>query len=179
MQPELPEFECVVAADRARGIGKANDLPWPRLRADLRHFKDITSTASAGRRNAVIMGRRTWDSVPAEQRPLRHRLNVVVSRGELALPADVIGAGSLDAALAAAAAAGAERLFVVGGGAIYAQAFAHARCAGVYLTRIDGEFGCDTFIPPVEDRFALDPAWPARAHVDGGIGYVIEHWRRG
>ena len=56
-------FDAVVAADRAGGIGQGDGLPWPRLKGDLAFFKRITSTASPGRRNAVLMGRTTWDTL--------------------------------------------------------------------------------------------------------------------
>jgi len=61
-----PAFTCVLAADEQRGIGRGNDLPWPRLPGDVAHFKAITTgTREPGRRNAVVMGRRTYDnSVP-------------------------------------------------------------------------------------------------------------------
>lgn len=177
MAAEMVAFECVVAADRTRGIGKNNDLPWPKLPSDLQHFKRITSTAAEGLRNAVIMGRRTWDSV--NQRALPRRLNIVVSRGAQTLPDGVLAATSLDDALVIAGQApGIARTFLVGGGALYAIGFAHPRCAGIYYTRIDGDFGCDTHIPAIEPTFAIDPAWPPQPHHESGIDYVIEHWRR-
>ena len=52
-------FDIVVAADLDWGIGKDKGLPWPKLRGDLRHFKKTASTASAGKRNAIVMGRKT------------------------------------------------------------------------------------------------------------------------
>ena len=173
----MTDFACVVAADSHHGIGKANDLPWPRLKADLKHFREVTTNAPAGRRNAVIMGRRTWESVPPRYRPLPERLNVVVTRGVLTVPDGVLVAGSLDGALAAAAGAGdVARLFVVGGGDIYRQAFAHPSCAEVYLTRIAAVFDCDTFIPDVNDGFAL--AEVLATHHEAGVDYQIERWIR-
>ena len=173
-EPALHPFACVVAADRAGGIGKANDLPWPKLPADLRHFRDITTRTAPGRRNAVIMGRKTWDSVPPKYRPLSDRLNVVVSRGHLALPAGVLLAHSLDDALAQAAAApDVYRLFVVGGGEIYRQAFAHPACRDIYLTRIDAELDCDTFIH-LPAHFAC--AEVLGTHEEAGLRYTIERW---
>jgi dihydrofolate reductase len=65
------------------GIGKDNGLPWPKLRGDLRHFKKTTSTASAGKRNAIVMGRKTWGSKEVGCSPLPNRLNVVVRHNAL------------------------------------------------------------------------------------------------
>lgn len=170
-------FAVVVAIDQQRGIGAGNDLPWPKLPADLAHFRDITSqTRAPGTRNAVIMGRRTWDSVPPRYRPLPRRLNVVISRHPPTLPAGVLAAGSLDAALAEAASAGAEATFVVGGGQIYEGALAHPACTTLYVTRLEATFACDTFFPPFEHAYAR--AEVMAAHEEAGIAYTIERWQR-
>ena len=164
-------FDCVVAADAAGGIGKDNDLPWPRLREDLRFLRRITTEAPPGRHNAVIMGRLTWESVPSKMQPLPGRLNVVISRGELALPDGVVLARSLDEALAAGDVAG---RFVIGGAQIYQQAFAHPACRFVYLTRIAATFACDTFLPPLEPRFHL--AEVLARHREHDVDFEIQRW---
>jgi len=173
----------VLAADEQGGIGKNNDLPWPALPADLRHFRDITSsTLGPGRRNAVIMGRKTWDSIPPKYRPLPNRLNVVISRSrielpELELPETTGWVGSLEDALTYAwQTVGIENVFIVGGGEIYRQAFEHPDCHDIFLTRIHDKFDCDTFVPNVEEHFAL--ATTLSEHHDGGCRYTIEHWLR-
>ncbi len=171
-------FSCVVAADLDDGIGKDNDLPWPRLSTDLRTFKRITSAAAPGHENALVMGRLTWESIPPALRPLPGRRNVVVSRGLAALPDGVWLARSLDAALAQCAAAPTiDKVFVIGGGQIYAQAFAHPACDEIVLTRLQARFACDTFIPPVPTGFALAELLAAEVH-EAGISYAIERWRR-
>ncbi len=171
-------FDSVVAADAADGIGKDNGLPWPRLKGDLRHFREVTSKASPGKRNAILMGRKTWDSIPAKQQPLPDRWNVVISRGRPVLPEGVGCAGSLDEALTLASLApDIDRIFVIGGGEIYRQAFAHPRCRNVYLTRLDGTYDCDAFIPPLGARFAcVETVLTAN---DSGVDYTVGRWRRG
>jgi dihydrofolate reductase/thymidylate synthase len=172
-----PAFAIVVAADQDRGIGRENDLPWPKLPGDLAHFKRLTTmTRDHRHRNAVIMGRRTWDSVPPRYRPLAGRLNVVVSHGAPLVPDGVHVATSLDRAIATATAAQAETIYVVGGGQLYRDAVADPRCAVIYYTRIDGRFPCDTFFPPFEDAFAQVASDPPIT--EGGITYVIERWDR-
>jgi dihydrofolate reductase/thymidylate synthase len=172
-----PSFTAVLAADEQHGIGRAGDLPWPKLPGDLAHFKSITTaTREPGRRNAVIMGRRTWDSVPPRYRPLSGRLNVVVSRQRPELPDGVLLAGSLDQAAELAAQAGAETIHLVGGGGLYTEAVRHAGCQVIYYTRIAARFECDTFIPAFEDDYVLEAADPPRT--DAGITYVFERWRR-
>jgi len=71
-------LDIVVAATRTNGIGKDGQLPW-RLPQEMKHFKAITSAAPTGLRNAVIMGRHTWGSIPKKFRPLANRLNVVLT----------------------------------------------------------------------------------------------------
>lgn len=166
-------FDVVVAADREWGIGKANALPWPKLRGDLAHFKRVTSEAAPGRRNAVVMGRRTWESAEVAGRPLPRRLNVVISRRGLTPPEGVLVVGSLDAALDATAEA--ETTFVVGGAEIFRHAFAHPALRHVYLTRVDGAFGCDTHIPDLDALGFEVTAWDgACAAEENGIAYRIE-----
>jgi len=171
----LVTFDVVVAADLDWGIGKANALPWPRLKADLAHFKAITSTASEGRRNAIAMGRKTWESKEVAGKPLPRRLNIVISRGALAVPEGVVAATSIDDALAKHG--DAESMFVVGGAEIFRLAFAHAQLRYIYLTRVEGRFGCDTHIPDLDADFIAD-AWPAATHEDNGVRYRIERLAR-
>lgn len=175
--PVVRPFACVVAADLDDGIGRDNDLPWPRLTTDLRTFKRLTSTAAPGQRNALVMGRLTWESVPPHLRPLPGRQNVVVSRSTPKLPDGVWLAHSLDDALVQANVDPTiDRVFVIGGGQIYAQAFAHPACAEIVLTRLAARFACDTVIPPVPPDFARVEVL---AEVEeAGVRYAIERWVR-
>ena len=171
-------FDVVVAADRSWGIGNAGALPWPRLRADMQHFKRVTTTTTdPARRNAVVMGRKTWESKEVAGKPLPNRRNVVVSRrGDLTLPEGVVLAPSLDAALASAG--DVETIFVVGGAELYRLAFEHPALRWVYLTRIDATYDCDTHIPDLSARgFRRDPAWAdEQEREDNGVRYRIERW---
>jgi dihydrofolate reductase/thymidylate synthase len=75
-------FECIVACDANRGIGLEGSVPW-RLRGDMAYFKRKTSAVEKeGNVNAVIMGRKTWESIPAKFRPLPGRLNIILTRNE-------------------------------------------------------------------------------------------------
>ena len=78
--PPARMFQLVVAAAKNMGIGKEGGLPWS-LPGDMAYFKYLTSrTRDAAKQNAVIMGRRTWESIPAKFRPLKGRINVVLTR---------------------------------------------------------------------------------------------------
>ena len=73
-------FQIVVAATRQLGIGVNGDLPW-KVSGDMKYFKELTKvTRDRAKRNAVVMGRNTWESIPEKFRPLPGRLNVVLSR---------------------------------------------------------------------------------------------------
>ncbi len=164
----------MVAADLDWGIGKANGLPWPRLRGDLQHFKRVTCE---GGRNAIVMGRKTWQSAEVAGRPLPNRLNIVITRGTLAVPDEVIVAASLDEALAVAAAA--PNTFCVGGAEIFRQAFGHAELRWIYLTRVEARFGCDTMIPDLDALGFKPTAWDREQQLeDSSVRYRIERLAR-
>ena len=169
-------FDIVVAADLDWGIGKGNALPWPKLRGDLQHFKRVTSTASEGRRNAIVMGRKTWESKEVAGKPLPNRLNVVVTRGELAVPAGVIVLHSTDAALAID---GVETIFVVGGAGLIRDVIERADLRFVYLTRIRQHFECDIVMPDLDARGFIRDAWDGeRDNEEYDTRYRIQRLKR-
>ena len=116
-------FQVVVAATRHMGIGKDGTLPW-KLPSDLKFFKEVTSsTSDPSKKNALIMGRKTWESIPSKNRPLPGRLNVVLTRSgsfDIATAENVIICGSMNSALELLASSpyclSIEKVFVIGGG---------------------------------------------------------------
>ncbi len=131
---------AIVVAHASNGvIGHRGELPW-RLPSDLRRFRAITLGAT------VVMGRRTFESLPAAHRPLRERRNVVLSTNPDFAPAGVEVHPNLDDALRAAG----ERCFVIGGGSLYTQALAHAE--RVYATHVRAAPAGDTFFPALDAR---------------------------
>jgi dihydrofolate reductase len=168
-------FDIVLAADLDWGIGKAGGLPWPKLRGDLQHFKRTTSTASEGRRNAVVMGRKTWESKEVAGKPLPNRLNVVVSHQALAVPPGVVLARSIDAALEVG---GVESIFVVGGAGLLRDAIDRPDLRFVYLTRIEQRFDCDVRIPDLDARGFVRDAWEGEREAEEfDTRYRIERLR--
>ncbi|CAN6595134.1 dihydrofolate reductase [Trichomonascus vanleenenianus] len=131
------------------GIGCKGTLPW-RLATDMKFFREVTTSNGKG---VVIMGRRTWESIPPKFRPLKDRMNIVLSSRTLELPAGVLSAKSLDHALKLVEEAEAKRkeslnVFVIGGGQLYAAAFGHPATQNVILTEIyeyPDSVECDTF----------------------------------
>lgn len=74
----MTRLTLIVAATVSGGIGHSSKLPW-RLPQEMAYFARVTSNAPEGTKNAVLMGRKTWESIPTKFRPLRYRLNVVIS----------------------------------------------------------------------------------------------------
>ena len=147
--PARPIVALIAAVARNRVIGRGNELVWHDP-ADARHFRSSTMGCP------VIMGRRTWESLPARFRPLPGRRNVVVTRQTDWSDAGAEVAHSLDEALARLAEA--PRVFVIGGGQLYAQALALAD--ELVLTEIDADFDGDAHAPALSAEWrevARDP----------------------
>lgn len=133
------ELALVAAQSNHRVIGNKGDLPWKHLAADLAHFNRIT----AG--HPVIMGRKTYESIPEGRRPLVGRTNIVVTRDQDYKGASIV-CGSLQEAISRAAEApGADRICIIGGGQIFVEALPLADT--VYLTQVEAELEGETFFP--------------------------------
>jgi dihydrofolate reductase len=78
-RPTTTEFKMIVALCRGGGIGFEGTLPWPKIDRDLRFFSHMTRSHVFPYDSAVVMGRKTWESIPAEFKPLPFRDNIVVS----------------------------------------------------------------------------------------------------
>ena len=142
----------IAAVARNGVIGKDNRLPW-HLPADLRHFKALTSG------HTVIMGRKTWESLPPNFRPLPGRRNIVVTRNA-AFRAE--GATVVNSLADAVAAAQDGEAFVIGGAELYAAALPLAD--RLQLTEIDADFEGDTHFPAFDSREWRETA--REAHLD-------------
>lgn len=158
------KLSLIAAVARNGAIGRGNDLLWHNP-LDQKHFRQTTMGCP------VIMGRRTWDSLPARFRPLPGRRNIVVTRNADWQDTGAEVAHSLDEAIALLN--DVQRAFVIGGGELYA--LAAARADELVLTEIDADFEADTFFPDW-DRAAFAEAsreaHPAAAPGDIGFAFV-------
>ncbi|WP_327350623.1 dihydrofolate reductase [Streptomyces sp. NBC_01304] len=136
-------------------IGADNAIPW-RVPEDMAHFKATTSG------HPVVMGRKTWESLPPRFRPLPGRRNIVVTRDPQWAAEGAERAGSIATALELAAESPAPAApaaaWVIGGGEIYRAALPYATTVSV--TEIDSTVKGDTYAP------TLDPTWQVAE--DGG-----------
>jgi len=154
----MPTIAIVVAMDTNRGIGKDNKLPW-KLPGELKHFKKLTTTTqSPNTTNAVLMGRKTWESLPKSVRPLPGRFNMVLSRQNLDLPNETACYHSLEKALSICESPDKkpiETIFIIGGNEIFKEAFKLSVAQSIYLTQIQTNFECDTFLAPFESNYEV------------------------
>lgn len=157
------ELALIAAVARNGVIGRGDALPW-QLPEDQRHFRRVTMGAP------VIMGRKTWDSLPARFRPLPGRRNLVVTRNAAFAAPGAECVTSLPGAIALLA--DAPRAFVIGGAEIYAEALPLAQ--QLWLTEIDRDFDGDAHFPDwPRDRFVeID-----RTHHDSGQGFGYQRVR--
>jgi len=134
-----------IARARNGVIGRDGKLPW-RLATDLANFRAVTMG------KPVIMGRKTWDSLP--RRPLAGRTNLVLSRDASFAPDGAVVCAALDDALALgqarAAQDGASEVCVIGGASLFARALAIVD--RIYLTEVDAEVAGDVVLPSIDER---------------------------
>jgi dihydrofolate reductase len=128
----------VAAVARNGVIGEGGRLPW-HIASDLKRFKAITLG------KPVIMGRKTWESLP--RKPLPGRTNIVLTRHENYHAEGAAVVTSLDAALAAAAKTGASEICVIGGGELFGALM--ARASRLYLSEVDLRPSGDTLFPAI------------------------------
>ncbi|WP_405982487.1 dihydrofolate reductase [Streptomyces sp. NBC_00158] len=147
-------------------IGADNTIPW-RLPEDMAHFKATTLG------HPVVMGRKTWDSLPPRFRPLAGRRNIVVTRDPNWEAEGALRAGSVAEALELAA--GADEAWVIGGGEIYRAALEHATVLSV--TEIDASVDGDTHAPVPGPEWTADgdDAWHTST---SGLRYRIRRYTR-
>ena len=160
------EIVLIAAVARNGAIGRGNALLFNEP-ADQRHFREATLGCP------VIMGRKTWDSLPARFRPLPGRRNVVVSTNPALQAAGAEVAADLEHALALVAEA--PRAFVIGGAQLYAQALPLAHT--LVLTEIDAELDGDTFFPRW-DRSQFDEGPSVGAISATGLPYRFVTYTR-
>lgn len=133
-----PVISIIVAALKpSHGIGNNGKMPW-RLRKEIRYFKDVTSkTTVENSRNAVIMGRKTWESIPVKFRPLPDRLNIILSRSyeNEIIDENIIHANSVESSLSFMS--NIDRVFIIGGAEIYNDLINNPLVTQLLITEIE------------------------------------------
>lgn len=160
-----PQLEIIAAVAANGVIGAGNRMPW-HLPADLRRFRTLTTG------HAVIMGRRTWESIG---RALPHRQNIVVSRARGFRAEGAQAATSLDEALALVTLP--APAFCIGGGELYREAL--PRASALHLTEISARFEGDATFPAFDRALWRETARDAHPpDMPGGIPYAFVTYTR-
>jgi dihydrofolate reductase len=156
-------ISIIAALGKARAIGSGNELLW-QIPDDMKRFKELTMG------HPVIMGRKTWDSLPEKFRPLPGRTNIVVTRqASYDAPGAIVADSLQDALAAAASASGGEEIFIIGGAQLYAETLPVVN--KLYLTLIEDEKEGDAYFPDYEQEFTKIVSDEAREW--DGLNY---HW---
>ncbi len=172
-------FNLIAACDSKNGIGLNGSIPWL-IKEDLKHFKDITSSVPEDRYynniNIVVMGRKTWDSLPTKYKPLPNRINVIITTkkpeeiehhennmvyiiSEFDQIYDIINTNLFNKFIKSGTKPyKINEIYVIGGQSIYENAIKSPYCRMIYLTEIYKNYNCDTYFPkfPVITHKILD-----------------------
>jgi len=151
----------ITAIDEERGIGKDSEIPW-HYSEDMKFFRRKTLE------NPVIMGRKTYESLPEDYRPLPKRKNIVLTGSEREFDESVSKANSLEEAYKIAEKHG-DKVFMAGGSSVYEQTLKDAD--KVILTEIPGKHDCDRFFPELGEE------WKESDEIDLGELKVKEYSR--
>lgn len=134
----------IAAMDEKLGIGLNNDLPWPKIKSDLKRFKKITEFSP------IIMGRKTFESIG---KPLKNRTNIVISNTK-EFENVIMASDFLDSVKKAenyCKVWDTNKICVIGGASVYKEALVYAN--ELHITYIEGDFNADTFFPQWNTRY--------------------------
>lgn len=154
-------MNCIVAVDNHWGIGLKKQL-LVSIPADMRFFRTQTTGKT------VIMGRTTLDSFPGGK-PLKNRVNIVVTRDPSYKAPDAIVVHSIEEAAKYAEAYSSDDVYIIGGASIYNQFLPY--CNVAYVTKIDFHYEADTFFPNLDE----DPEWKCVEEGEEQTYYDIEY----
>lgn len=155
-------------------IGNKGKMPWPRLATDMGHFKTLTTKVCRHDcQNAVVMGRKTWESLP--KRPLPNRLNCVISTTVQKLDGAEVFT-SLDVCFVYLAARDkVESCYVIGGGQLYSEAVRHHNLASIYATEIYARFPGNVHFPK-QKKWTTEATTPVV--MDNGLALRFVTYKR-
>jgi dihydrofolate reductase len=135
---QKPTISIIAAVAENRAIGKNNQLLW-HIKDDMQHFSALTMG------HPVIMGKKTWDSIPEKFRPLPGRTNIIITRDVSFSDPGCLVAHSIEDAIEKGKEIDQQEIFIIGGGKIYELGLPYAN--KLYLTIVKGNFDADTFFP--------------------------------
>ena len=151
------KFNIILAVDDKNWLWKNNSLAWI-LKDDMMYYKKITSqTKDKSKQNALIMWRKTWESIPSKFRPLPGRLNCVLSRDENYSDNWCEVYSSLSNALKNLEQnKNVETIFINGGSYLYNEVLSNPMLDKIYLTKVKWDYDCDVFFDWIPADFKLE-----------------------
>lgn len=190
----MKKIHMILALDSKNGLWKNEDLAW-RISKDMKYFKEVTtwiipsafqaaSLKSKGsienKQNAVLMWRKTWDSIPEKYRPLPGRINAILSRSYA--PEDdywnICKYSSFENAIEKLSnREDVENIFIIGWAEIYNLALECNALETLYLTRVEGDYDCDVFMDIDFTKFEEASIWEWQESKKG-IKFRFEVYKR-
>ena len=170
-------FSMILAVDDALWFWKNGQLPW-RIKEDMAYFRDITTeTSDENKVNVVIMGRKTWESIPDRFRPLPDRINYVLTTDENYEDNGCVSYTSLEQCLGDIDGNPLiDSIFIIWGAQLYNGVLDDSRLEKIYLTKVDWDFGCDVFFDGVPDSFVLESEWEEKE--EGDIKFKFQVYKK-
>jgi len=167
----MKNIHLIVATDQHNGIARDNIIPWY-IKDDLRYFQKITSKASDGFRNAVIMGRVTYNTL--NRKPLKNRWNIVLTSQPNDFP-EIDAFSNLQEAIDFCEHQDTiESIFIIGGERVYREALENYSMNTIYRTLIKDVYHCDRFLPELTGYQCLSKMDAS----SDGYNYSFEIWKR-
>ncbi len=157
------KFSIILAVDEKNWLWKNNDLAW-RISADMKYFKKITTeTTDLWKLNAVVMWRKTRESIPSKYRPLPERVNCILSRSikndDIWSKIDdfVLYFNSLEHCLSELESKeNIENVFIIGWAQLYNSVLDNPMLDKIYLTKVKWDFNCDVFFDWIPKEFTVE-----------------------
>ncbi|VDN53066.1 unnamed protein product [Dracunculus medinensis] len=174
-------MNIIVAIDSYNGIGKNGSLPWNLSKDLIRFGKLTTKTTDKNKRNVVLMGRKVWQSIPEKFRPLKNRLNVVLSMTMEPFE-NIIVARSFESAIDTIQKMDdIETIWNIGGIEVYRKGLESNLLDKLFITFVDGNFNADTFFPTIDFRsFSREnyPEDPSNDQEENGIKFRFAVYKK-
>lgn len=162
------KIKMIVAIDLENGIGKNQNLLFS-FKKDMKHFTEKTM------HSVVIMGSRTYESIPEKFRPLKKRVNIILSRNNINYAKDVFIAKNIEEALRVAQKYNKE-IWIIGGARVYQQMISYAD--ELEITQIFTKKEADTFFPGFKNDFELVKTSRKMISKQEEITFQFQTWKR-
>lgn len=177
------KISIILASDSDGWIWRNNNLAW-NIPLDIKYFKDTTSnTKDLAKHNAVIMWRKTWESIPSKFRPLKNRINCILSRTlkveskESKINDFTLYFNSIDSCLEELRNKdNLENIFIIWWASLYNQILKYDKLSKIYLTKVFWSYDCDVFFDWIPDNFQMTSE--SELKQDNWIEFKFQIWER-